>query len=96
MTGDTHGGIDEPAAGSPEYELVNLRREGQNQARQIAGLQDTINQLLGQLMATPNERKSTSKPKMAPPEKFDGSPHELWTFLTNIDLYNEYHDVPND
>ncbi|EUC39527.1 hypothetical protein COCMIDRAFT_10387 [Bipolaris oryzae ATCC 44560] len=45
---------------------------------------------------TPNKRKSISKPKMALLEKFDGSPHELWTFLTNIDLYNEYHDVLND
>ena len=28
MTGHTKEGINEPAAGSPEYELVNLRREG--------------------------------------------------------------------
>ena len=94
---DTNGSsANEPAAGSPEYELVNLRREGQTQARQIAELQNTINQLMGQLMATPNEKRPTSKPKIATPEKFDGSHNDLWTFLTSVELYCEYHEVPND
>lgn len=95
MTGGAQGGNNEPEAGSPEYELVNLRREGQTQARQIAELQNTINQLMGQLMATPNEKPSR-KPKMATPEKYDGSRTELRTFLTNIDLYCEFNEVPND
>ena len=43
MTGSTQGGNNEPAAGSPKYELVNLRRESQAQARQMAELQNTIN-----------------------------------------------------
>ncbi|KAH7562161.1 reverse transcriptase [Bipolaris maydis] len=95
MTGHTQGGINEPAAGSPEYELVNLRREGQNQARQIAELQNMINQLTSQLMATPNE-KPIKKPKMATPDKYDGNREGLRTFLTTIELYCGYNDVPND
>ncbi|KAH7551044.1 reverse transcriptase [Bipolaris maydis] len=95
MTGHTQGGINEPAAGSPEYELVNLRREGQNQARQIAELQNMINQLTSQLMATPNE-KPIKKPKMATPDKYDGNREGLRTFLTTIELYCGYNEVPND
>ncbi|KAH7554709.1 hypothetical protein BM1_07370 [Bipolaris maydis] len=95
MTGHTTEGINEPAAGSPEYELVNLRREGQNQARQIAELQNMINQLTSQLMATPNE-KPIKKPKMATPDKYDGNREGLRTFLTTIELYCGYNDVPND
>ena len=86
---------DEPVGGTAGYELINLRREAQNQARQISGLQDTINQLVSQLMATKNE-KPPKKPKMATPEKYDGSRTELRTFLTNVDLYCEYSEVPNE
>lgn len=94
---DTSGSsTNEPAAGSPEYELVNLRREGQTQARQIAELQNTINQLMSQLMATPNEKRPISKPKIATPEKFDGSHSDLWTFLTSVELFCEYHETPTD
>ncbi|KAH7556815.1 reverse transcriptase [Bipolaris maydis] len=88
MTGHTQGCINEPAAGSPE-------REGQNQARQIAELQNMINQLTSQLMATPNE-KPIKKPKMATPDKYDGNREGLRTFLTTIELYCGYNDVPND
>ncbi|EMD60675.1 hypothetical protein COCSADRAFT_98784, partial [Bipolaris sorokiniana ND90Pr] len=51
--------------------------------------------LMGQLMATLNE-KPLKKPKMATLEKYDGSRTELRTFLTNIDLYCEFNEVPND
>ena len=47
-------------------------------------------------MATPNEKKSIIKPKIAAPKKFDGTHTKLWTFLTNIDLYCEYNGVPTD
>jgi hypothetical protein len=77
-------------------ELKNLRRQAHVQAQQMAGMQDMINQLAGQLMATPNERKSIKKPKMAAPEKYDGSREELRTFLTNVDLYCEFNEVPTE
>lgn len=95
MTGNPQGGSNDPAPGSPEYELVNLRREHQAQAQQMIELQTMVNQLMGQLMATPNE-KATRKPKMATPEKYDGSRNDLRNFLTNIDLYCEFNEVPND
>ena len=47
------------------------------------------------MMATPNE-KPRQKPKMATLDKYDGSRTKLRTFLTNIDLYYEYNEVPND
>ena len=47
-------------------------------------------------MATPNEKKSIMKPKIAAPEKFDGTYTKLETFLTNIDLYCEYNGVLTD
>ncbi|EMD68946.1 hypothetical protein COCSADRAFT_77287, partial [Bipolaris sorokiniana ND90Pr] len=47
------------------------------------------------LMAISNERP-LKKPKMATLEKYDGSRTELRTFLTNIDLYCEFNEVPND
>jgi hypothetical protein len=77
-------------------ELRNLRRQAHVQAQQMAEMQSMINQLASQLMATPNERPSTKKPKMSAPEKYDGSREELRTFLTNIDLYCEFNEVPND
>ena len=76
-------------------ELRNLRRQATIHAQQMAAMQDMLNQLTAQLMATPNERRMP-KPKMAPPEKFDGNSHDLWTFLTNVDLYCEYNEVPMD
>lgn len=78
-------------------ELRHLRQQAQVQSRQMLEMQNMINQLASQLMATPNERSSTTKkPKMASPEKYDGSREELRTFLTNIDLYCEFNEVPND
>ncbi|EOA86091.1 uncharacterized protein SETTUDRAFT_28783 [Exserohilum turcica Et28A] len=77
-------------------ELRNLRRQATITQRQMASMQDMINQLSSQLMATPNEKRSLTKPKIAAPEKFDGTYTELWTFLTNIDLYCEYNRVPTD
>ena len=47
-------------------------------------------------MATLNEKKSTTKPKIASLEKYDGNHNDLWTFLTSVDLYCEYHEVPNN
>jgi hypothetical protein len=47
-------------------------------------------------MATPNEKLVVKKPKMASPEKYDGSCSELRTFLTNVDLYCEFNEVPSD
>jgi hypothetical protein len=76
--------------------LRNLRRQAHVQAQQIAKMQSIINQLASQLIATPNERPSTKKPKMSAPEKYDGSREELQTFLTNINLYCEFNEVPND
>ncbi|EMD58187.1 hypothetical protein COCSADRAFT_75403, partial [Bipolaris sorokiniana ND90Pr] len=46
-------------------------------------------------MATPNE-KPIKKPKMATPDKYDGNREGLRTFLTTIELYCGYNDVPND
>jgi hypothetical protein len=78
-------------------ELRNLRQQAHVQAQQMVEMQNMINQLASQLMATPNERPvSTKKPKMASPEKYDGGREELRTFLTNIDLYCEFNEVPND
>ena len=89
--------------GDNARELRDLRRQATThaqqvaaQAQQMASMQDMINQLTNQLMATPNERTVSRKPKIATPEKYDGSRNELRTFLTNIDLYCEYNEVPND
>ncbi|KAI1676271.1 Retrotrans-gag domain containing protein [Pyrenophora tritici-repentis] len=76
-------------------ELRNLRHQAKIHAQQMASMQDMINQLSSQLMATPNE-KPTKKPKMATPEKYDGNRDGLRTFLTSIDLYCGYHEVPDD
>ena len=46
-------------------------------------------------MATPNE-KLLKKLKIATLEKYDGSRTELRTFLTNINLYYKFNEVPND
>ncbi|EMD66092.1 hypothetical protein COCSADRAFT_85148, partial [Bipolaris sorokiniana ND90Pr] len=56
---------------------------------------EIVNQLTSQLMATPNE-KPIRKPKMATSDKYDRSRTKLRTFLTNINLYCGYNDVPND
>ena len=78
-------------------ELRNLRRQAYIQAQQVARMQDIINQLVGQLIATLNKQSSTTKkPKMASPEKYDGGREELRTFLTNIDLYCEFNEVPSN
>ena len=78
-------------------ELRNLRQHTNAQAQQIAEMQAMINQLAGQLMMTPNERPvATRKPKIASPEKYGGEKDKLRVFLTNIDLYCEYNEVPND
>jgi len=78
-------------------ELRNLRQHTNAQAQQIAEMQAMINQLAGQLMMTPNERPvATRKPKIASPEKYGGEREKLRVFLTNIDLYCEYNEVPND
>ncbi|KAH7551973.1 reverse transcriptase [Bipolaris maydis] len=76
-------------------ELRNLRHQATIHARQMAEMQAMINQLTSQLMATPNE-KPIKKPKMATPDKYDGNREGLRTFLTNIELYCGYNDVPND
>ena len=77
-------------------ELRNLRQQAHVQNQQMVEMQNMINQLASQLMATPNERPSTTKkPKMAAPEKYDGSREELRTFLTKVDLYCEFNEVPN-
>ena len=48
-------------------------------------------------MATPNERPvATRKPKIALPKKYRGERDKLRVFLTNIDLYCEYNEVPNN
>ncbi|EMD62461.1 hypothetical protein COCSADRAFT_342724 [Bipolaris sorokiniana ND90Pr] len=46
-------------------------------------------------MATPNE-KPIRKPKIVTLDKYNRSRTKLRTFLTNIDLYYRYNDVPND
>ncbi|KAI1676020.1 Retrotrans-gag domain containing protein [Pyrenophora tritici-repentis] len=76
-------------------ELRNLRYQTKIQAKMVADLQATVHQLTSQMMATPNE-KPIKKPKMATPDKYDGSRTELRTFLTNIELYCGYNEVPND
>ena len=74
-------------------ELKNLRRQAYVQAQQIARMQNIINQLAEQLIATSNERKSTKKPKIAALKKYDGSQKKLRTFLTNVDLYCKFNKV---
>jgi hypothetical protein len=81
----------------PREAFLDLKRQSQTQARQITTLMETINQLTAQLIATPNERPHAShKPKMATPKKYEGGRTELRAFLTNIDLYYEYNEVPNN
>jgi hypothetical protein len=78
-------------------ELRNLRQHTTEQAQQIAKMQAIINQLAGQLIITPNERPvATRKPKIASPEKYRGDRDKLQVFLTDIDLYCEYNEVPNN
>jgi hypothetical protein len=62
----------------------------------MAKMQNMINQLTSQLMATLNKKPVVKKPKIASPEKYDGSRSELRTFLTNVDLYYEFNEVPSD
>ena len=60
---------DDPSA----REIRNLRRQAYVQAQQIAAIIDIINQLLNQLIATPNKQPvATRKPKIAAPKKFRG------------------------
>ncbi len=74
-------------------ELKNLRQQAYIQAQQIARIQNIINQLAGQLIATSNKRKPTKKPKIAAPKKYNRSQKKLRTFLTNINLYYEFNKV---
>ncbi len=74
-------------------ELKNLRRQAYIQAQQIARIQNIINQLAGQLIATPNEQKPTKKPKIAASKKYNRSQKKLRTFLTNVNLYYEFNKV---
>lgn len=67
-----------------------LKRQG----KQLKELRKLVDQLTAQLMATPNERRH--KPKMPTPEKYEGGRAELRAFLTNIDLYCGFNEVPND
>ncbi|KAH7551035.1 reverse transcriptase [Bipolaris maydis] len=78
-----------------EETMDNPRQMAEIHARQMAEMQAMINQLTSQLMATPNE-KPIKKPKMATPDKYDGNREGLRTFLTTIELYCGYNDVPND
>jgi len=93
-----HEDTDSETETPPSAETVrDLRRQANAQARQMTAMMETINQLTAQLMATPNERtRAPPKPKMATPEKYEGGRSELRAFLTNIDLYCEYNEVPND
>ncbi len=74
-------------------ELKNLRQQAYIQAQQIARIQNIINQLVKQLIATPNERKPTKKSKIAAPKKYNRSQKKLRTFLTNVNLYCEFNEV---
>ena len=87
-----------PDSGQHPRETMNdLKRQSRTQARQITALMETINQLTAQLMATPNEKpRALPKPKMATPEKYEGGRSELRAFLTNIDLYCEFNEVPSE
>ena len=80
---------------NPRAEVLRLRRQAKEQTKQLADMQSLINQIMSQFMATPNE-KPPPKPKMAVPEKYEGGRNELRTFLTNIDLYCGFNQVPND
>ncbi|KAH7556717.1 reverse transcriptase [Bipolaris maydis] len=86
---------EEETMDNPRQMVHSLRRQAEIHARQMAEMQAMINQLTSQLMATPNE-KPIQKPKMATPDKYDGNREGLRTFLTNIELYCGYHEVPND
>ncbi|KAH7548622.1 reverse transcriptase [Bipolaris maydis] len=86
---------EEETIDNPRQMVHSLRRQAEIHARQMAEMQAMINQLTSQLMATPNE-KPIQKPKMATPDKYDGNREGLRTFLTNIELYCGYHEVPND
>lgn len=78
-------------------ELRNLRRIATTQAQQLARMQDIINQLASQLIATPNKQPvTTRKPKIASPEKYRGDRDKLQVFFTNINLYCKYNEVPNN
>lgn len=76
----------------------DLKRQGAMQARQLASLLDLVSQLTGQITARPRDNGTTThrKPKVATPEKYEGGRTELRAFLTNIDLYCELNDVPDD
>ena len=87
---------DEDKDGRNLRELRNLRRQATITQQQMASMQDIINQLLSQLIATLNKKKSITKPKIAAPKKFDGTYTKLQIFLTNINLYCEYNRVLTD
>ena len=81
--------------GNTNAEVRDLKRQLLIQARQMTAMQELMTQMASQFMATPNE-KPPPKPKMAVPEKYEGGRNELRTFLTNIDLYCGFNNVPND
>jgi hypothetical protein len=86
----------DPTAHLPSPEaFISLKQQADNQAAQINQLLETIAQLTAQVLK-PTEPKSTPKPRIATPDKYEGGRSELRAFLTNIELYCGYYNVPND
>jgi hypothetical protein len=74
----------------------DLKRQQRIQARQAGAMMELIAQLTAQLTARDGHAPAPRKPRIATPEKYEGGRTELRAFLTNVDLYCELNDVPND
>jgi hypothetical protein len=84
-----------PTTNVPSNAVRDLKRQARTQAKQMSSMMDLIAQLTAQVMAG-GSTPTVKKPKMTAPEKYEGGRTELRAFLTNIDLYCELNEVPND
>ena len=77
-------------------DIQGLQQLAKRQARQISDLIDVLGVLTTQLTARATMNGTSSRPKMASPEKYAGGQAELAPFLTNINLYYAFNEVPSE
>ena len=86
-------------------DVAHLRRQITTQGQQITVLMDNLAQAMAQIVtlnrAAPTQQgppagPRASKPKMRAPERYNGTPEGLGPFLTDMDLFCQYNEIPND
>ncbi len=85
---------------TPE-ELEGLRTQVSEQVKASRHQAQTLKQIIEALtilteQATTPVVRQTPRPRMKAPEKYEGDRSELRSFLTNIDLYCTYNEVPTE